>query len=36
MQPVRVQIPYTAAEDLAERVQWWITQTGSRRKFKTA
>jgi S-DNA-T family DNA segregation ATPase FtsK/SpoIIIE len=36
MQPVRVQIPYTAAEDLAERVRWWITQAGSRRKFKTA
>lgn len=36
MQPVRVQIPYTADEDLAERVRWWITQTGSRRKFKIA
>lgn len=36
MQPVRVQIPYTAAEDLAERVRWWITQAGSRRKFKIA
>lgn len=35
MQPIKVEIPYTAAEDLAERVQWWITQAGSRRKFKT-
>lgn len=36
MQPVRVQIPYTTAEDLAERVRWWITQAGSRRKFRIA
>lgn len=36
MQPVRVQIPYTAAEDLAERVRWWITQAGRRRKFRIA
>lgn len=36
MQPIKVEIPYTTAEALTERVQWWITQAGSRRKFKIA
>ena len=31
MQPIKVEIPYTAAEDLAERVQWWTEQKPRRR-----
>ena len=36
MQPIKVNIPFTSADQIAERVQWWITQAGRRRKFRIA